>query len=306
MTTTAIEMSGKRVMVTGATDGIGKATALALARMGAAVIVVGRNPNKISATIDEITTQSGNQNIDGLQADFASLTQIRQLAAAFAERYDYLDVLINNAGAFFGVRSETDDGFERTFGVNHLAPFLLTNLLLDALSASVKRTGSARIVNVSSVAHMMTRINFDDLQNRRDYHGMSAYAQSKLANLLFTYELARRLTGTGITANALHPGIVASNFGRDQSGRWALIIKIASRLGIMPTDGAQTSIYLASSPEVAGVTGTYFVKKRAVRSSPASSDAAAAARLWRISEELTGLAAKTEGLPQLETSRSAW
>ncbi len=300
MTTTMIDMHGKRVMVTGATDGIGKATALALAKLGAEVIVVGRNAHKITATIDEISRESGNRTIDGLQADFASLAQIRQLAATFGERYDHLDVLINNAGALFGTRSETVDGFERTFGVNHLAPFLLTNLLLDALHVGVKRTGAARIVNVSSVAHAMIKLNLDDLQSRGRYSGMRAYAQSKLANLLFTYELARRLAGTGITANALHPGIVASRLGHDQSGWAAALLKLVTRFGRMPTNGAETSVYLAASPEVAGVTGQYFVQKRPVYSSPASYNLAVAAQLWRISEELTGLdTARTQELAHL-------
>ncbi|HEY0736972.1 MAG TPA: SDR family oxidoreductase [Herpetosiphonaceae bacterium] len=287
-------MQDKLTMVTGATDGIGKETALGLARMGAHVIVVGRTPAKIAATVEQIKAESGNGQIDSMQADFSSLEQIRQLAKSFYQRYDHLDVLVNNAGGVFGSRSETADGFEWTFGVNHLAPFLLTNLLLPALQVAARRSGSARIVTVSSAAHVMSKLNFDDLQNQRRYSGFRAYAQSKLANLLFTYELARRLKDTGITANALHPGGVASNFGRGQPGLFSKLVGFAMSFGITPEQGAQTSIYLASSPEVADVTGTYFNNRKPARSSPAANDAAAAARLWQISEQLTGLADKPQ------------
>lgn len=288
------DMQNKIIMVTGATDGIGKATALGLARIGAHVIVVGRTPAKIAATVEQIKTQSGNQQIDSLQADFSSLEQIRQLAKTFYQRYDQLDVLGNNAGGVFAQRSETADGFEWTFGVNHLAPFLLTNLLLPALQVAARRSGSARIVTVSSGAHMMSKLNFDDLQNQRRYSAFRVYAQSKLANLLFTNELARRLQGTGITANALHPGGVASNFGRGQPGLFSKLVGFAMSFGITPEQGAQTSIYLASSPEVADVTGQYFNNKKPARSSAAANDAAAAARLWQISEQLTRLDSRAQ------------
>lgn len=287
-------MHNKIVMVTGATDGIGKATALGLARMGAHVIVVGRTPAKIAATVEQIKAESGNRQIDSLQADFSSLEQIRQLAKTFYQRYDQLDVLVNNAGGVFSPRSETADGFEWTFGVNHLAPFLLTNLLLPALQVAARRSGSARIVTVSSAAHVMSKLNFDDLQSQRRYSAFRVYAQSKLANILFTYELARRLKNTGITANALHPGGVASNFGRGQPGLFSRLVGFVMSFGITTEQGAQTSIYLAASPEVAGVTGTYFSNQKAVRSSSASYDPAAAARLWQISEQLTGLAEKPQ------------
>lgn len=295
-------MQDKLIMVTGATDGIGKETALGLARMGAQVIVVGRTPAKIAATVEQIKAQSGNQKIDSLQADFSSLEQIRKLSSTFNQRYDHLDVLVNNAGGIFGSRSETADGFEWTFGVNHLAPFLLTNLLLPALQAAVRQSGSARIVTVSSAAHAMSKLNFDDLQNQRRYSAFRVYAQSKLANVLFTYELARRLNGTGITANALHPGGVASNFGRGQPGLFSKLIGLAMSFGITPAQGAQTSIYLASSPEVAGVTGTYFSNQKPARSSPASKDPATAARLWQISEQLTGLATKQQTIAASTTA----
>lgn len=280
------DMSGKVVMVTGATDGIGKATARALAAMGATVVVVGRNGDKTTATVDELRAATGNTKIDGMLADFASLAQVRQLADAFKQKYDRLDVLVNNAGAVFATRGETQDGFEQTFGVDHLAPFLLTNLLLDLL----KKSAPSRIVNVSSAGHALSKMNFDDLQGQRRYTAMGAYGQAKLANVLFTYELARRLRGTGVAVNALHPGGVASNFGAGQAGLLAPIIRFfITRFGITPEQGAQTSVYLASSPDVAGVTGKYWDKSKPVRSSPASYDNAAAERLWQVSEQMTGL-----------------
>ena len=289
MTPSNTSMSGKVVMVTGATDGIGKATARALAAMGATVVIVGRNPNKTMATVDELRAATGNDKIEGMLADFASLAPVRQLAAAFKQKYDRLDVLVNNAGAVFSQRGETQDGFEQTFGVDHLAPFLLTNLLLDLL----KKSAPARIVNVSSEGHKFSKMNFDDLQAERRYTAMGAYGQAKLANVLFTYELARQLRGTGVAVNALHPGGVASNFGAGQAGLLAPVIRfLITHFGITPEQGAQTSIYLASSPDVAGVTGKYWDKSKPVRSSPASYDNEAAARLWQISVEMMGLAGR--------------
>lgn len=280
-------MSGKVVMVTGATDGIGKGTARALAAMGATVVIVGRNPAKTATTVDELRAATGNEQIDSLLADFASLAEVRQLADTFKQKYDRLDVLVNNAGAVFTQRGETKDGFEQTFGVDHLAPFLLTNLLLDLL----KKSAPSRIVNVSSAGHAISKMNFDDLQGQRRYTGMGAYGQAKLANVLFTYELARRLRGTGVTVNALHPGGVATNFGAGQPGPLTQVIRFfITRFGITPEQGAQTSIYLASSPEVQGVTGKYFDKSKPVRSSPASYNNDAAERLWQVSEQMTGLA----------------
>jgi retinol dehydrogenase-12 len=294
---TTASMEGKRVMVTGATDGIGKETARGLARLGAHVIVVGRNPDKITATVKELQAEPGATKIDGLQADFTSLKQVRQLAATFQERYDRLDVLVNNAGAVFSRRGQTQDGFERTFGVNHLAPFLLTNLLLDTLTDTAQQTGEARIVNVSSAAHRIGKLNFDDLQNRQRYSGWLVYGQSKLANLLFTYELARRVAGTGITVNALHPGGVASSFGRNQPGLLTKLLGFVLRFGLTSAQGAQTSIYLASSPEVAGITGQYFIDSKPAQSSPASHDAAVAERLWHLSNALTRRASHTAQPP---------
>ncbi len=288
MTPSNTSMSGKVVIVTGSTDGIGKATARALAAMGATVVIVGRNPDKTTATVEELRAATGNEQIEGMLADFASLAQVRQLADAFKQKRDRLDVLINNAGAVFAKRGETEDGFEQTFGVDHLAPFLLTNLLLDLL----KQSAPSRIVNVSSEGHKVSGMRFDDLQAERRYTAMGAYGQAKLANVLFTYELARRLRGTGVTVNALHPGSVASNFGAGQAGLLAPVIRFfITRFGITPEEGAQTSVYVASSPDVAGVTGKYWIKSKPVRSSAASYDNEAAERLWQISAEMTGLAA---------------
>lgn len=282
------DMHGKIVMVTGATDGIGKATAHALAALGATVLVVGRNPAKISATIAEIGAAGNTQQLDSFQADFSSLAQVRRLAEQVRARYDRLDVLINNAGTIFSERGETVDGFERTFAVNHLAPFLLTNLLLDLIVQSAP----ARIVNVSSMGHRFSGMNFDNLQAQRSYNSMNVYGQSKLANVMFTYELARRLSDKGVTVNALHPGGVATNMGHDQTGLSERVIATLLRYaGLTAANGARTSVYLAASPEVTTVTGQYFVRRKARRSSAASYDQAAQARLWQVSAELTGVSA---------------
>ncbi len=279
-------MSGRICMVTGATDGIGKVTAQALAQQGATVIVVGRSRKKTVATVEEIKRRTGNPSVEYLLADLSVQAEIRRLAEEFKRRHDRLHVLVNNAGGFFMSRQETADGLEMTFALNHLGYFLLTNLLLDVIKASAP----ARIINVSSAAHENAQMNFEDLQGERKYSGWQAYGQSKLANLLFTYELARRLEGTGVTVNALHPGFVATNFGANNYGIVGRIMKrIVNLRGISPEEGADTSIYLATSPEVEGITGKYFVKRRAVPSSPASYDEDAARRLWEVSAEMTGL-----------------
>jgi len=220
-------------------------------------------------------------------ADLASLDEIRGLAAAYKQKHQQLHVLVNNAGAYNAQRTTTKDGFETTFGVNHLAYFLLTELLLDVLKASAP----ARIINVSSTAHVGGHMNFDDLQGEKKYVGRAAYGQSKLANVLFTYELARRLEGTGVTANALHPGVVRTGFGKNNPGMMGQLFRLAQTVArpffISPVQGAATSIYLASSPEVEGVTGKYFAKCKAVDSNAESYDTAVAQRLWQISEQLT-------------------
>lgn len=279
-------MTGKVCLVTGATSGIGQATAHALARLGTTVIVVGRNPEKGATTVAQINRACDNPNIDCLLADLSSQAAIHQLAQQLKDRYQRLDVLVNNAGAVFMQRQESADGIEMTFALNHLGYFLLTNLLLDVLKASAP----ARIVNVSSELHRKAHLDFDDLQNARRYRGMNAYHQSKLANILFTYELARRLEGTGVTANALSPGLVATNLGMNNRGLSPLMKRFVDRMmGIGPEEGAQTGVYLATSPQVEGVTGEYFVKQEAVQSSPETYNEAIAERLWEVSAELTGL-----------------
>lgn len=278
-------MQGKICLVTGATSGIGLVTARALAHQGATVVLVGRNPERGAATISRIQQETGNPRVECLIADLSAQAQVRQLAGEFPRRFPRLDVLMNNAGAFFSRRGLSVDGLEMTLALNHLASFLLTQLLLDTLKAST----SARIVNVSSDAHRGARFDFADPQGAHRYRGWRAYSQSKLANLLFTYELARRLAGTGITTNAVHPGFVATSFGHNNRGLYALCIKVAQLTALSPAQGAETLIYLATSPEVKGVTGMYFVKKRPVESAMASYDQAAAQRLWQLSAELTGL-----------------
>ena len=281
------EMSGKTILITGATNGIGKVAAVELAKQGAEVVIVGRNPAKTGETVREIREQSSNLQVDGLIADLSSLADIRRLADEFRKKYPHLHVLINNAGAIYANRQLTVDGFELTFALNHLAYFLLTNLLLDLLKANAP----ARIVNVSSGAHLGAVLNFDDLQTQRQYGtgGMRAYGQSKLANLLFTYELSRRLAGTGVTVNALHPGTVATGFGENNSGAMRLALQVFHLFSLTPQQGADTIVYLASSPEVEGVTGKYWFERKPVSSSPASYDEAAQKRLWAVSAQMTGL-----------------
>ncbi len=279
-------MKDKICMITGATSGIGEAAARTLAQMGAAVIVVGRSPEKSALTVSKIKQQTGNQAVEYLLADLSSQEEIRQLTQQFASRYKHLHVLVNNAGALFATRQLSVDGIEMTLALNHLNYFLLTNLLLAAVRASAP----ARIINVGASAHKFVEgVNFDDLQFQNQYAGWKAYSQSKLCNLLFTYELARRLEGTGITANTLHPGIVATRFGRDNPGLVGRLIRLSNLFAISPERGAQTIIYLASSTSVEGITGKYFDNKKETRSSAASYDRAAAQQLWQLSEAMTGL-----------------
>ncbi|HEV2580918.1 MAG TPA: SDR family oxidoreductase [Ktedonobacteraceae bacterium] len=281
-----VNLQGKVCLVTGATSGIGRATALGLAQMGATVALVARDRARGEATRNEIIAQSGNSAIELLLADLSSQQSIRQLAGSIAQNYPRLHVLVNNAGLFNLRRHTTVDGLELTFAVNYLAPFLLTNLLLDTLKASAP----ARIVNVSSDSHEAGYIRLDRLQSDRGYRPMRAYGQSKLALVLFTYELARRLEGSGVTVNALHPGFVSTNIAQSGIGP---IGRAAARLiflrGITPEEGAKTSIYLASSPEVEGVTGKYFVKSIPRRSVEVSYDEALQRRLWEESVKLVGL-----------------
>jgi NAD(P)-dependent dehydrogenase (short-subunit alcohol dehydrogenase family) len=284
------EMHGKTVVVTGGNSGIGYETALALSAMGARVIVTARNADKGRTAVAALNDAAGGpQPIQLVVFDLGDLASVRRGAAEILEQAPHLDVLVNNAGLVQTLRSETVDGFETTFAVNHLGPFLLTNLLLDRLVESAP----ARIVNVASTAHAAARhgMPFDDLQTTGRYRAMRVYGQSKLANMLFTLELSRRLAGTGVTANSLHPGTVRTGYGADGDARGllALGIKIASPFFLSPAKGARTSVYLASAPEVEGVSGEYFVKCKARPPKRWAQDPEAAARLWQVSEELVGL-----------------
>lgn len=279
-------LAGKEIVVTGATDGIGKVSARELAKLGASVTIVGRNAAKGEAVVSELRQAAGHDRVLFVQADLESQKGVRAAAAAIKARVKRLDVLLNNAGAMFQKRQLSEDGIEKTFALNHLGYFLLTHELLDLLKAS----GPSRVVNVASAAHQGAKLDLSDLQNEKRYSGWSAYGQSKLANIYFTYELARRLEGSGVSANCLHPGFVASRFGDNNGGLVKLVIGFAkSTVAISENDGAKTSVYLASSPEVAGVSGKYFDKCKAVRTSSVSYDTDVARDLWRQSERLTGL-----------------
>jgi retinol dehydrogenase 14 len=255
----AAVMAGKFVLVTGGTGGIGKATAIGLAALGARVGITGRDRARTEAAAAGIGAAPGSPAVDAFAADMSAQAGVRRLAAQVAGAYPRLDVLVNNVGGFWAHRRLTADGLERTFALNHLAPFLLTSLLLDRLTASAP----ARVVTVSSGAHASGRIDFDDLQGERDYSGQRAYGQSKLANVMFTYELARRLAGTGVTATACHPGVVRTSFGtEDQAAHMAAMIGVARLFMKTPAHGAATPVYLASSLEVEGVTGRYFASRK--------------------------------------------
>jgi NAD(P)-dependent dehydrogenase (short-subunit alcohol dehydrogenase family) len=276
-------MEGKLCMVTGATAGIGYYTSLEVARMGASVILIGRNQAKCSAVCNRIRMESENGSVDYLVADLSSQSQIHALVNRFTERYDHLDVLVNNAGGFFLRRKMSVDGIEMTFALNHLAYFLLTTLLIDVLKSSV----SARVINVSSGSHLHQHLDFNDLQLSRFYNPIKAYGRSKLANILFTYELSRHLWGTHVTANALTPGMVATDIWNLGNPWMALLINpVVKRVAQTPLEGAQTSIYLATSPDVEGVTGNYFANLRPINSDPNTYDGFAAQRLWQKSLQL--------------------
>ena len=287
MTDQAEPLKGRTCLVTGATSGIGEETARGLARLGATVIVAGRNPAKCLATVARIRRESGNPDVEYLLADLSSQAEIRALVHRFRERHDRLDVLVNNAGSAFRRRRLSADGIEMTFALNHLSYFLLTNLLLE----TIKSAAPARIVNVASNGHYESPLDLNDLEMERDYSILKAYNRSKFANVLFTYELARRLKGTGVTANALHPGLVATNIVRHNGllvwWGWRLYVRFRGPLTVK--EGASTGIYLASSPEVEGVSGAYFVKKKQAPSDPATYDEAVARKLWEASARLTGL-----------------
>ena len=268
-------MKDKVILITGSTDGIGRQAALELAAMGATVLVHGRSESRGKNVVEEIRKATGNQKVDLLVADFTSMEQIRRLAAEVKQRCGALHVLINNAGVFMNERRLTVDGFETTFAVNHLAPFLLTNLILDLL----RKSAPARVITVSSMVHTRGKLDFEDLQAEKSFGGYSSYALSKLANVLFTYELSELLAGTGITSNCLHPGVIGTK----------LLRAGFTTSGASTVDGAETLIYLATSPEVDGVTGKYFQEKQETPSSPITHDADMRKRMWEVSARLTGL-----------------
>ncbi len=278
------EMHGKTCLITGANAGIGKAAAIALARQGAGVVLLCRSEARGRAAMAEIERRSGNGSLDLLVADLASQRQIREAAGEYLQRFERLDVLMNNAAVLaWRERQLNEDGLEMTFAVNHLAPFLLTGLLLDRL----RECAPARIVTVASGAHRRAELDFDDLQNERNYSPVEAYSRSKLANVYFTYELARRLEGTGVTVNCLHPGVVSTALFRDMTPLLRVLVWLGRPFLLKPERGADTAVYLAGAPEVDGVTGQYFEKREQVRSSPVSYDADVARRLWDVSEALT-------------------
>jgi NAD(P)-dependent dehydrogenase (short-subunit alcohol dehydrogenase family) len=279
-------MEGRVCVVTGASSGIGRETAAALARRGARVVLVCRDPQRGEETRAALMAATKNPNIDVVLADLGSQAAIRKLAAALLGHYPRIQVLINNAGVLHLRRTTTVDGVETVFAVNHLAYFLLTNLLLDRLMASAP----ARVVNVSSDLHRWSRMSWDDLGGEKRYHPMRVYGQSKLANLLFTYELARRLTGTGVTVNAVHPGAVATRLGHNNGRIAALLARVLAPVLRSPAKGAEASLYAAVAPGLDGVSGKYFVNCKERRSSKESYDTEAARRLWELSARMTGLA----------------
>ena len=277
-------MDGRTVVVTGATSGIGRETALGLARMGASVAVVARDPVRGEQVRREVEA-AGGRRAELFVADLAALAEVRRLAAELEARLPRIDVLLNNAGAMHAHRKLSADGLELTFAVNHLAPFLLTHLLRARLLASAP----ARVVTVASEAHRMAPLDLDDLQAERGYRAMVVYGRSKLANVLFAAELARRLDGTGVTSNSLHPGVVATGFGRNDPGLMRTLVSLAGPFLVSPEKGARTSIFAASAPELAAVTGRYLKGSREAVPSAAARDAATAARLWERSARLAGL-----------------
>jgi NAD(P)-dependent dehydrogenase (short-subunit alcohol dehydrogenase family) len=278
-------LKGKTILVTGATNGIGLVTARQLARMGGQVTLVSRNAEKCAVVAEKIKTATGSP-VEFIAADLSTLSGIMQAASDFKQRHTRLHILVNNAGGIFIKRLLTADGYEYTFALNHLSYFLLTNLLLETL----KTSAPSRIVNVSSDAHYRAKMDFGNLQGERRYRGGEAYATSKLANLLFTYELARRLEGSSVTVNAVHPGFVATGFARNNGPLYDVGTWIAGLFGRRPEKGAETSIYLASSPELEGVSGKFFQDCKQIQSSRLSYDRALAGKLWQASLELTAKA----------------
>ena len=278
-------LNGEVVLITGGTSGIGRAAATALAAMGAEVVVAGRDRERGEAAVEEIREASGNELVSLMLADLAVQSEVRGLAEEFRERYGRLDVLVNSAGLIQSRRAETPDGIELTLAVNHLAPFLLTNLLLDLL----RESAPSRIVTVSSEASRGARIDFEDLQSERRYRAFKVYGMTKRANILFTYELAERLEGTGVVANCLHPGGVNTNFANGNRTFGTLLFRAFKPFMRTPEQGADTVVYLASSPEAGSMTGRYLIDRKVVSSYEEPHDEAAQKRLWEVSEELTNL-----------------
>jgi NAD(P)-dependent dehydrogenase (short-subunit alcohol dehydrogenase family) len=288
VTAEAASMAGRVCLVTGATSGIGLETAVGLAERGATVVVAGRNPARGREALAEIARRTGRRDAELLVADLSSQAEVRRLAAELRAKHARLHVLVNNAAVITPKRATTADGLEMQLAVNHLAPFLLTNLLRDVLEASAP----ARVVTVSSQVERLGVVDFEDLgRERRPYERLDAYNQSKLANVLFTVELARRLSGTGVTANCLHPGVVGTNLLVAYEGRWGPLRMLTYRGRPGPREGALTSLYVATSPALDGVNGRYFRESAEARPSPRALDAAVAARLWEVSARLTGLGA---------------
>ena len=274
-------LTNKIILITGATSGIGKQTAIALAKLGATIVITTRDDARGKTTKSEIIKATNNKNVDVFHCDLASFSSIRNFVKEFKTKYNHLHVLINNAGVWDFKRRESKDGIENIFATNYLAPFLLTNLLLDML----KKSAPSRIINVASGLHSGT-INFDDLESKHSFSGMRAYAHSKLAVILFTRLLAKKLEGTGVTVNCVHPGLVNTNLGRSAPGYQRAFFKI---LGKHPAKGAETSIFLASSKDVENITGEYFVKKEIAKSSKESYDMALAEKLWELSKKYVDL-----------------
>ncbi|HXV70023.1 MAG TPA: SDR family NAD(P)-dependent oxidoreductase [Acidimicrobiia bacterium] len=280
-------MTGKTVLITGGTGGIGRAAAIGLAAMGARVGITGRDRARAERAATDIKAESGNSVVDVFVADLSSQAEVRRMAGEVLAAYPRLDVLVNNVGGFWAHRHLTTDGLEHTFALNHLAPFLLTSLLLERLITSAP----ARVVTVSSGAQSMGKINFGDLMGKKDYSGQQAYNQSKLANVMFTYELARRLDGTGVTATALHPGMTNTSFSAEDPARaMAPVVLVARPFMRSPEKGAETVVYLASSPTVEGVTGKYFANRKAKKSNTSSYDGEVTAQLWQVSADLVSAA----------------
>lgn len=281
-----MQMTGKTCIVTGSNSGIGKETALALAELGATIVMVVRSEEKGKSALKDIVSQTGNNSVDLMICDMSSMASIRSFAVEFKKKYSRLDVLVNNAGAEFANREVTGEGFERTFAVDYLAPFLLTHELLDLLKASVP----SRIVNVASGLAKNGKVNFDDLQNEKNYKAMQAYSNAKLMLIMWTYELSRRLAGSGITANVLMPGFVATNLGKNSGSRAsAIMFSLVRPMQISAKKGAETSVFLASADEVANVTGKCFSKKKEAETCPISYDQEVQKLLWDKSMQLLGL-----------------